>query len=329
MGEDRWTDDERRYWDRNRQAGRSDSWRGEQGGIGRDQGRGAHNDRGMSSRGRFDEDYGQGGGRFAASQDGYSANRDWRGGDNRDAYGDADYRGDSGWRSDGSRQSQGGYDRDQRGYGQGGSQYGSSFAGNQRQGRSFQGSMPSRSGEGYRYQSGGYGASNGNRDYRGYGDDDRNWLDKAGDEVASWFGDDDAARRREMDKGHSGKGPKGYARSDDRIREDINDRLTYDRHIDASNISVEVKDGEVTLSGTIGDRADKRHAEDIAEGISGVKHVQNNLRVAQPTRPGESVAAAGERSNSTTGSYVASGGVAAGLGGSTASPNGTATSRTQ
>ena len=307
MGEDRWSEEERRYWnqDRQRMRSRDDDWRGEHGGMSRDYGRGAHNDRGVSSQGRFDEDYGRDSGRFAASQDGYSSGRDGRGSD--------EYRQDTGWRRE-AGQSGGGYGEGQHRSGQ----YGSGFAGNQRQGRALQGSMP-------RDYAGGYG----NRDYRGQGQDDRNWLDKAGDEVASWFGDDEASRRRDMDKGHSGKGPKGYARSDDRIRDDINDRLTYDRHIDASHISVEVKDGEVTLSGTITSRMDKRHAEDLAEDISGVKHVQNNLRVADAARSSESVTQAGERSNSTTGSYVASGGVAAGLGGSAASPNGNATSRTQ
>ena len=36
---------------------------------------------------------------------------------------------------------------------------------------------------------------------RGYDhDDDRDWMDRAGDEVASWFGDDDAEARRRMDR---------------------------------------------------------------------------------------------------------------------------------
>lgn len=40
------------------------------------------------------------------------------------------------------------------------------------------------------------------RDYRrGFGpDDDRGWMDRAGDEVASWFGDDEAEYRRRMDR---------------------------------------------------------------------------------------------------------------------------------
>jgi len=42
---------------------------------------------------------------------------------------------------------------------------------------------------------------------------------------------------------------------------------------------VNVKDGEVMLSGTVLDRTDKRLAEDLAESVSGVKNVQNNLRI--------------------------------------------------
>jgi osmotically-inducible protein OsmY len=90
---------------------------------------------------------------------------------------------------------------------------------------------------------------------------------------------------------HRGRGPKNYARSDERVREDINDRLSDDSWIDASEIEVQVKDGEVTLSGQVERREDKRRAEDLAEQVSGVKHVQNNLRVqagAGGSQPGES-----------------------------------------
>lgn len=115
---------------------------------------------------------------------------------------------------------------------------------------------------------------------RGYGEDhERGFFDRAGDEVASWFGDEEAERRREMDAGHRGRGPKNYTRSDSRISEDVNDRLSDDPHIDASGIEVTVNDGEVTLDGTVGERFAKRHAEDLTERVSGVKHVQNNLRV--------------------------------------------------
>ncbi|SCY50140.1 BON domain-containing protein [Microvirga guangxiensis] len=84
---------------------------------------------------------------------------------------------------------------------------------------------------------------------------------------------------RGMSGPHRGRGPKGYTRTDERIHEDVCERLTEDRFIDASNVEVTVKDGEVTLSGTVASRGLKHRAEDLAELASGVRHVQNNLRV--------------------------------------------------
>lgn len=113
----------------------------------------------------------------------------------------------------------------------------------------------------------------------GRGDDGRSFWAMAGDEVASWFGDRGAERRRAWDARHVGRGPKSYKRTDSRIHEDVNDRLTEDPYLDATDIDVLVAEGEVTLNGFIIDRGDKRRAEDLAERVSGVKHVQNNLRV--------------------------------------------------
>jgi osmotically-inducible protein OsmY len=111
-----------------------------------------------------------------------------------------------------------------------------------------------------------------------YGNRDRDWWDRATDEVSSWFGDKDAERRRQMDE-HRGRGPKNYSRSDERIREDVSDRLTDNPLVDASEIEVTVSNQEVTLSGTVRTRQQRRLAEDCAESVSGVKHVQNNIRV--------------------------------------------------
>jgi len=107
---------------------------------------------------------------------------------------------------------------------------------------------------------------------------DRGFIEKASDEVASWFGDSDAEQRRHQDH-YRGVAPKGYTRSDDRIREDVNDRFTDDPFIDASDIVVTVANSEVTLSGNVNTRDQRRRAEDVAEYVSGVKHVQNNIRV--------------------------------------------------
>jgi hypothetical protein len=167
---------------------------------------------------------------------------------------------------------------------------------------------------------------------------DRRMIDRGTDEVRSWFGDDEAERRRQMDRRwedqrgdggwrdrlphrewrdedreryrmsgdtpddwsagpagtrgygrrrdssadwslsgesgsrhlsptawsytevwmipgpHAGRGPNGYTRSDDRIREDICDRLTQHGMIDASQIDVVVSNGQVTLRGRVPDR---------------------------------------------------------------------------
>src|SRR5215212_4361151 len=155
------------------------------------------------------------------------------------------------------------------------------------------------------YRRGGYGGQGeyGSYGRQGYGDQDRGvtgyrgergFWDRASDEVSSWFGSDEAARRREQDarqgdqgaQHHRGRGPKGYTRSDDRIREDVSDRLTDDPRVDASEIEVSVSGGEVTLSGTVDSRQAKRRAEDIAERVSGVRHVQNNLRVQRQGQSG-------------------------------------------
>jgi hypothetical protein len=78
---------------------------------------------------------------------------------------------------------------------------------------------------------------------------------------------------------HAGRGPRGYQRSDERIREEICDMLCAHGYVDASDIEVTVANGEVTLTGAVGDRPQKRMAEDAAEQVSGVREVHNQLRV--------------------------------------------------
>jgi hypothetical protein len=81
-------------------------------------------------------------------------------------------------------------------------------------------------------------------------------------------------------RGHRGRGPRGYSRSDDRIKEDVCQCLTDDHYIDATNVDVTVKDREVVLSGTVSSRMQKRRAEDLIERLPGVRDVINSLRVS-------------------------------------------------
>lgn len=97
------------------------------------------------------------------------------------------------------------------------------------------------------------------------------------------YGRGDSLRNQSSSRMSSfeGRGPKSYTRSDDRIKEEVCDMLTRHSEIDASEIEVEVKDGEVTLSGTVSERRMKHQAEDLAERISSVKDVTNNIRVVK------------------------------------------------
>lgn len=78
---------------------------------------------------------------------------------------------------------------------------------------------------------------------------------------------------------HSGKGPKGYRRTDEKILEQINEALTHHPGVDASEIEVSIKNAVVTLSGTIESRQMKQMAEECVEEISGVNEIKNDLRI--------------------------------------------------
>jgi hypothetical protein len=121
---------------------------------------------------------------------------------------------------------------------------------------------------------------------------DRSWWERTRDEVASWFGGSNREENRDYDRdydsdeerrslrgGHRGRGPRDYRRADDRIREEINDRMTDDDFLDASQIEVGVQNGEVILAGYVFNRTSKRRAEQLAERVSGVTNVENRLRV--------------------------------------------------
>jgi hypothetical protein len=77
----------------------------------------------------------------------------------------------------------------------------------------------------------------------------------------------------------TGRGPKSYQRSDERIREDVSEEFSQNGELDASDIEILVASCVVTLEGEVEDREQKRLAEDIAEAAPGVREVNNNLKV--------------------------------------------------
>lgn len=91
--------------------------------------------------------------------------------------------------------------------------------------------------------------------------------------------DSQSAYRERGARSHRGRGPRSYARSDQRIEEDLNERLTEDALVDASDIEVGCNQGVVVLSGEVDDRWMKHRAEDIADACGGVKDVDNRIRV--------------------------------------------------
>jgi hypothetical protein len=101
--------------------------------------------------------------------------------------------------------------------------------------------------------------------YRGDYDRERGEGESFGEKIKNFFG----------------FGPKNYRRGDDRIREDISERLEDHSLIDASDIEVVVIEGEVTLTGTVDNRRAKRLAEDVVDDVRGVKDVHNHIRVSQ------------------------------------------------
>ncbi len=87
-----------------------------------------------------------------------------------------------------------------------------------------------------------------------------------------------AGDRRDPFARHRGLGPKGYRRSDDRIRDEVCERIARSG-IDAREVEVAVEAGEVTLTGTVARREEKRALEDVADDVFGVEDVHNQLRL--------------------------------------------------
>jgi osmotically-inducible protein OsmY len=99
--------------------------------------------------------------------------------------------------------------------------------------------------------------------------------------LVMWWPDRIAARKRLEIRGkHRGRGPKGYRRTDERIAEDVNDRLTESGDVDATDVDVLVSGGSVILRGRVETRTERHTAEWIAESVPGVREVRNELKVA-------------------------------------------------
>ncbi|WP_454738321.1 BON domain-containing protein [Cupriavidus necator] len=85
-----------------------------------------------------------------------------------------------------------------------------------------------------------------------------------------------------MRRGRDRVGPKGYQRSDERIREEICERLAHARHVDVRDVEVEVQGGVVRLTGNVQDRRQKYCIEEVVDDVFGVREIHNAIRLGSP-----------------------------------------------
>ncbi len=192
-------------------------------------------------------------------------------------------------------------------YGQGEHSYGSHGYGSGREYRGYEGGEAGRR-EGARHWERGYGEGYGLSS--GYADDQA--YDSrygASGYATGYVSQRDEGRGHDQLRSYRGMGPKSYTRSDERVLEDINERLTEDDYLDASDINVRCVNGVITLEGTVAERWMKHRAEDLADASSGVKQVDNRLQVKSQYASSGSEQRAGE-STTTQGRTRQAGGSA-------------------
>ena len=177
------------------------------------------------------------------------------------------------------------------GYRQGGYDQGAGHQGGLNQGGFGEGYGLSRYGQsGYEQSGYGQGVRSGSqRGQRGGSQqadgwtaepDEMKWGRQQGLYGSSEYGGYISSQRSQKSyQSHVGKGPKGWQRSDERIREDVCEALARHPEVDASDIDVKVQNCEVTLTGNVTEREAKRIAEDVVERVFGVKDVQNQIKV--------------------------------------------------
>ena len=80
----------------------------------------------------------------------------------------------------------------------------------------------------------------------------------------------------------TGRFPKNYTRTDERIREEICDRLAETYDLDPSDVEVKVDCGVVTLTGTVPERWMRYQIEHVCDAVAGVHDVQNDIATSAP-----------------------------------------------
>jgi len=235
---------------------------------------------GGETRSRYNEDafsrdrpFGEQDRDYRGGSSGYGRSRDYQ--EEWSGFGSqAGYRG--GYESDDDRGYSGGSERsrDRGAAGPGYSQSGASYGTGSSYGSQSRSGYGSQSGSSYGSQSrAGYGSQSGSS----YGSQSGSGYGSGSYGSGPW-----ASRFQSQDTSYSGRGPKGYTRSDERIREDVCERLSDNDEVDASEIEVQVRERKVLLTGTVQNRRMKHIAEDLAEAVYGVEDVENRITVTKP-----------------------------------------------
>jgi osmotically-inducible protein OsmY len=113
-------------------------------------------------------------------------------------------------------------------------------------------------------------------------------------QFASDYGIYQQSSRAESDVPRDRRGPKNYARSDERIRELICERVIQNLFIDLSDVSIEVQNGRVALDGTVPNRQMKHAIEDVVDRCWGVQDIENNIHVQSGQELGGSAGGFGQ-----------------------------------
>jgi len=101
--------------------------------------------------------------------------------------------------------------------------------------------------------------------YGEYGSDQRGWVDEP-------------HPTKHVRHGHAGVAPRRFKRSDEMILDHVAEALTWSPDVDARDITIAVRDGDVILSGTVPERDMIFIVDEIMESVHGIRNFDNHLK---------------------------------------------------
>lgn len=93
------------------------------------------------------------------------------------------------------------------------------------------------------------------------------------------FGESGTGWNRDVGRDHSGRGPKGWKLSDEKLKDKVSEVLFHSHDVDPSELEVTVEDNVVYLKGNIQSKGMRRVAEDLVGSIPGVIDVFTQLKI--------------------------------------------------